>query len=179
MSGTPIRETSFSPLQRILHWLMAVCVLTMLFIGVGMVGTINPLHLTLLSIHKPLGIAILVLVLVRLIVRLRRGAPALPVDLPAPMKLAAGLSHVALYASMIAMPLLGWAMLSAGGYPVVLFPGVELPPIVPQSDSLHTLFWTAHWVIAFLFFALILLHLAAALFHAWVRRDGVFRSMAP
>jgi cytochrome b561 len=172
-------RTSFSPLQRILHWVMAVCIVTMLFIGVGMVGTIKPLHLTLISIHKPLGIAILLLVLVRLIVRLRHGAPALPADLPAPIKLAAGLSHVALYGLMIVMPLLGWAMLSAAAYPVVLFPGVHLPSIVPQSDRLHTLFWNAHQLLAFAFFALILLHLAAALFHALVRRDGVFRSMAP
>src|SRR5262249_20378960 len=65
------------------------------------------------SIHKPLGIAILVLALVRLAVRLRYGAPSLPADLPEPMKLAAQLSHYALYALMIGMPLLGWGMLSA------------------------------------------------------------------
>jgi cytochrome b561 len=172
-------RTSFSPLQRTLHWLMAVCIVAMLFIGVGMVSTIAPLHLTLISIHKPLGITILLLVILRLIVRLRYGAPALPADLPGPIKLAAGLSHVALYALMIVMPLLGWAMLSAGGYPVVLFPGVHLPSIVSQSDRLHTLFWNTHQLLAFAFFALILLHLAAALFHALIRRDGVFRSMAP
>jgi cytochrome b561 len=171
--------TRFAPLQRILHWLMAVCIVAMLFIGVAMVASITPLHLTLVSIHKPLGIAILALVVVRLITRLLYGAPPLPADLPAPIRLGAALSHVALYALMIAMPLLGWAMLSAAGYPVVLFPGVHLPPIAPQSDSLHTLFWNAHVLLAFAFFALILLHLAAALYHALVRRDGVFRAMAP
>jgi cytochrome b561 len=108
----------FSPLQRLLHWLMAICILAMLFIGVGMVSTVMPKYLTLVSIHKPLGIAILVLALVRLAVRLRYGAPPLPADLPEPMKLAAQLSHYALYALMIAMPLLGWAMLSAAAYPV-------------------------------------------------------------
>ena len=54
-----------------------------------------------------------------------------------------------------------------------------LAEIVPQSASLHTLLWNAHFYLAFLFFALILMHLAAALFHALVRRDGVFESMAP
>jgi len=72
----------FTPLQRLLHWLMAVCILAMLFIGVGMVSTVMPKYLTLVSIHKPLGIAILVLALVRLGVRLRYGAPSLPADLP-------------------------------------------------------------------------------------------------
>jgi hypothetical protein len=101
----------FTPVQRLLHWLMAVCILAMLFIGVGMVSTIMPKYLTLVSIHKPLGIAILLLALIRLAVRLRYGTPPLPADLPEPMKLAAHLSHYALYGLMIAMPLLGWGML--------------------------------------------------------------------
>jgi cytochrome b561 len=165
----------FTPLQRLLHWLMAVCILAMLFIGVGMVSTIMPKFLTLVSIHKPLGIAILVLALLRLAVRLRYGAPPLPSDLPVPMKLAAELSHYALYALMIAMPLIGWAMLSSAAYPIVLFGGVRLPP----SDSVHALLWDAHFYLAFVFFALILMHVAAALFHAFIRRDGVFNAMAP
>jgi cytochrome b561 len=168
----------FTAWQRVLHWLMAICILAMLFIGVGMVSTIKPIYLTLVSIHKPLGIAILVLALIRLALRLRYGAPPLPVDLPEPMKLAAEGSHYALYALMIAMPLLGWGMLSAAAYPVALFGGWHLPAILPQSDSLHTLLWDAHFYLAFAFFALILLQVAGALFHALVRRDGVFEAMA-
>ncbi|HYZ65036.1 MAG TPA: cytochrome b [Acetobacteraceae bacterium] len=169
----------FSPTQRFLHWLMAACIIAMLFIGVGMVSTVMPKYLTLVAIHKPLGIAILVLALIRLAVRLRNGAPPLPADLPAPMKLGAYLSHYALYALMIAMPLLGWGMLSAAAYPIILFGPVRLPPILPQSDSLHTLLWNAHYVLAFAFFATILLHVAAALYHALIRRDGVFEAMSP
>jgi len=169
----------FTPLQRALHWLMAICILSMLFIGVGMVSTIMPKYLTLVSIHKSLGIAILVLALLRLAVRLRFGAPPLPRELPEPMKLAAELSHYALYALMIGMPLIGWAMMSAANYPIIIFGGLHLPPILPQSDSLHALLWNAHYYLAFAFFALVLLHIAAALFHALIRRDGVFETMAP
>lgn len=169
----------FTPLQRLLHWVMAACILTMLFIGVGMVSTVEPKYLTLVSIHKSLGIAILVLALIRLAVRLRSGAPSLPADLPGPMKLGAYLSHYALYILMIGMPLIGWAMLSAAAYPAVVFGGVRLPAILPQSDHLHALLWSAHFYLAFAFFAVILLHIAAALFHALVRRDGVFEAMAP
>ena len=115
MIGDSLR---FTPLQRLLHWVMAMLVLAMLFIGVGMVSTVMPKYLTLVSIHKPLGIAILVLALIRLVVRLRYGTPPLPPDLPEPMKLAAYLSHYALYILMIGMPLIGWAMLSAAAYPV-------------------------------------------------------------
>jgi cytochrome b561 len=169
----------FTPLQRLLHWLLAACILAMLFIGVGMASTVAPKYLPLVAIHKSLGITILVLALIRLAVRLRSGAPPLPADLPAPMKLAAHLSHYAFYALMIGMPLIGWAMLSAAAYPIVVFGGVHLPAILPQSDGLHSILWGAHFTLAFLFFGLILLHLAAALFHAWVRRDGVFETMAP
>lgn len=167
----------FTVLQRALHWSMAVAILAMLFIGVGMVSTVAPKYLTLVSIHKPLGIAILVLALLRIAVRLRRGNPGLPADLPAPMKAAAHLSHYGLYALMIAMPLLGWGMLSAAAYPVKLAPGVWLPQILPQNDGLHTALWNAHRTLAFVFFAVILLHISAALFHLLVRRDGVFQSM--
>src|SRR5450631_1740151 len=115
-----IRERFAAP-QRLLHWLMAICILSMLFIGVGMVSTVAPKYLTLVQIHKPLGIAILVLALIRLTLRLYYGAPALPTDLPEPIKLVAMMSQYIFYALMISMPLIGWAMLSTAAYPVVLF----------------------------------------------------------
>jgi cytochrome b561 len=168
----------FAPIQRLLHWVMAVAILAMLFIGVGMVSTIRPTYLTLVSIHKPLGILILLLALIRLVVRLVKGAPPLPADMPPLMKLAAHLSHLAFYLLMIALPLLGWSMLSAADYPVVVA-GIHLPAIAPHSDALHTLFWNSHKFLALLFFFVIVVHLAAALFHGLIRRDGVFEAMAP
>ena len=169
----------FTPLQRALHWLMALLILSMLFIGVGMVSTIAPKYLSLIATHETLGVTILILALIRLGVRRRYGAPALPADMPVPMQLAAKGSHYLLYGLMIVMPLLGWTMLSAADYPVVLLGGVRLPQILPQSGRLHTLLWNAHHYLAFLFFAVILLHVAAALFHALIRRDGVFTAMSP
>jgi cytochrome b561 len=172
------RGMPFTFLQRLLHWVMAVCIVSMLFIGVGMLSTVMRKYVPLLETHKTLGITILVLALIRLAVRLRYGTPPLPADLPRSMQLGATLSHYLLYALMIGMPLIGWAMMSAGNYPIVLYGNIRLPPILPPSDALHTLLWNAHFYFAFAFFALILLHFAAALFHAWVRRDGVFASMA-
>lgn len=170
--------TRFTAMQRTLHWLMAICIVAMLFIGVGMVSTVRPDYLSLVSIHKPLGVLILVLALIRLVVRLRRGAPPLPEAMPPVMKLAAHLSHLAFYLLMIALPLLGWSMLSAADYPVLIL-GIQLPSIAPHSNELHTLLWNAHRFLALCFFALIVVHLAAALLHALIRRDGVFESMAP
>lgn len=168
---------SFSLLQRLLHWVMAICILTMLFVGVAMVRKIGPDYLSLISLHKSLGVAILVLALLRLAVRLRTGAPPLPYDLPAPMKLAAHLSHLAFYLLMIGMPLIGWAMISTAGYPIVLAGGLRLPPFLPASREMHALLWDAHYYLAMAFFALVLVHIAAALFHLLVRRDEVFKQM--
>jgi cytochrome b561 len=171
-------RTRFAVPQRLLHWLMAICILSMLFIGVGMVSTVTPKYLTLVQIHKPLGIAILVLALIRLTLRFVYGAPSLPADLPLPIKLAAEMSQYIFYALMIAMPLIGWAMLSAASYPVVLYGSVHLPPILPVSPSLHTLLWHAHYYLAFAFFAVILMHVAAIMFHKLIRNDGIFETMA-
>jgi cytochrome b561 len=171
-------QQRFSPAQRALHWLMAICILAMLFIGVGMVSTVQSDYLKLVSIHKPLGIVILVLALARLALRLRRGAPPLPLDMPPAMKLAAHLSHVVFYALMIVLPLIGWAMLSAADYPVVVA-GLHLPAIVAPDPGLHSTLWKAHQFLALSFFALILLHLAAGLFHLLVRKDGVYEAMSP
>ena len=176
MNRVPAR-TRFSGLQRGLHWLMSAAILTMLFIGVGMVSTITRAHVTLLSIHQPLGLAILVLALLRLGVRLAKGVPALPADLPPLMRLAAHVSHWLLYALMIAMPLIGWGMQSAAGNPVVVC-GLRLPALLPTDAALHATLRQAHTCLAFTLFALVLMHIAAALFHALVRRDGVFESMA-
>jgi cytochrome b561 len=173
-----VTHRRFSLLQRLLHWLMAICIVAMLFIGVRMVSTMTPSYLPLIRIHETLGMAIFVLVWIRLALRLHLGAPPLPSDLPPPIKAAAVLSQYALYGLMIVMPALGWAMLSAENYPVALYGHTILPPILPQSESVHTWLWRAHQYLAFAFFALVLMHMAAALFHALVRRDGVFQTMA-
>ena len=169
---------SFSLPSRILHWLMAVMILTMLFIGVFMASTVGPNYDRLVTLHRPLGIAILVLALVRLVNRLRSPPPALPEELPFMMKIGAKASHVLLYVLMITMPLVGWGMLSAGGYPIPLWrQSVLLPPILPHDPALWAALRSAHTVLALLLFGLVLLHVGAALFHGLIRRDGVLRSM--
>ena len=171
------RHGHFDALARLLHWGMALLIVAMLFIGVGMVASLS-LRPALVDLHRPLGVAILLLALVRLIHRWHSPPPPLPADLPRAQVLAAKASHWLLYALMLAMPLLGWAMLSAGGYPVELVGTLQLPRLVPYDSVLYTWLRGAHGVLGYALFALVLAHLAAALFHAWVRRDGVFSAMA-
>jgi cytochrome b561 len=166
----------FPVLSRVLHWLMAVLILAMLFVGVAMVSSLSDYH-RLVAIHKPIGILILVLAAIRLVNRLLNPPPPLPTGMPASLRLVAAASHWLLYSLMFAQPIVGWAMLSAAGYPIALIGTFHLPPILPHDAALYALLRPLHTVLAFALFATFLLHLAAALTHAFVFRDGVFRSM--
>jgi cytochrome b561 len=168
----------FNLLARLLHWTMAVLILTMLFVGIGMVSTVSPRYHQLLSFHKSVGSLILLLVAIRLINRLVRPPPPLPSDLPAWQKFLAIASHLILYALMFALPLVGWSMLSAGGYPIVVFGAIHLPPILAHDVAVFAVLRTIHTLLAVLLFTTFLGHLGAALFHKLIRRDDVFKSMA-
>lgn len=173
-----IREAGmFTAAARLLHWLMAALIVTMLFIGVGMAASVSQRHEWLLRIHKPLGIAILALALLRLAVRLRHPPPALPGDLPGIQKLAARASHWLLYGLMLLLPLVGWAMLSAAGDPVMLTAALRLPRICPVSPVAFAVLRHLHTWLAMLLFVTFLAHMAAALHHGLIRRDGVLSSM--
>ncbi|HEX4376046.1 MAG TPA: cytochrome b [Steroidobacteraceae bacterium] len=172
----PISERFALP-ARVLHWLMALLILAMLLIGAGMVSTVSARYPQLLSWHRPIGLAILVLALLRIIVRLTHRTPPLPSDLPALQVAVAKGSHYVLYLLMIGVPLIGWAMQSAGGYPVTVWTGFVLFPILPHDVAVYGWLRQAHGLLAYAFLLIILGHLGAALFHGLVRRDGVFRSM--
>ena len=131
MTRPPIHDR-FTPLQRALHWLMAICILAMLFIGVGMVSTVRPDYLTLVSIPQAAGHRDSGAGADSPRCRLRDRRAAVAGSMPEPMKLAAHLSHLAFYLLMIGLPLIGWGMLSAADYPVVVA-GHLLPPILPHS----------------------------------------------
>ena len=172
-------QTQFTVFSRLLHWLMAVLVLTMLFIGVGMASSVSERYALLVSIHKPIGIAILILVAICLVNRLLNPPPPLPAHMPLWQKLAAKASHWVLYALMFAMPLIGWGMLSAARYPIVLFGSLDLPPFLPHDAMLAAELRHLHTYLAYLLFATFLAHLGAALLHGLIHRDGVFTSMMP
>ncbi len=167
---------TFAWTSRALHWLMAACVLTMLFVGAGMVVSMSCYHF-LLSVHRPLGIAILVLVIIRFINRQLKSPPPWLDTMSAPERVIATWSERLLYALMFAMPLVGWGMLSAARYPIELTSALHLPPILPHSVQLYTVLRKAHTVLAYLLFVTFLAHLGGVLFHSLVVRDGLLRRM--
>lgn len=169
-------KEQFHIVIRLLHWLMALAIFTMLFVGAGMVSSVANRD-WLYDLHKPLGMTILVLAILRLVVRLSTRTPPLPSDMPLFMQLVAKFSHVLLYGLMLALPMIGWLMLSAGGYPVTLGGGIELPALVAKSNSLYAVLRPLHTLLAYSLLLLVLGHMAAALFHGLIRRDGVLRSI--
>lgn len=162
---------------RLLHWAMAALLLSQVGLGVSMVDRWQAWTTPAIQLHKAFGVLALLLVLLRLGNRLRFRAPPLPRDIPAAQRAIARASHWALYALMIALPLTGWAMQGAAGLPVRIG-GVLLPALVGPDLARYGLLRELHAWLAYGLLALVLLHAAAALHHAWVRRDEVFSHMA-
>src|ERR1700678_2051841 len=171
-------QIRFTVGSRLLHWLMAAMVLAILFIGAGMAATESGRYHLLLAIHRPLGIAILILAVIRLVNRLFNPPPPLPDTVPPWQRMAATGSHCVLYALLFILPLVGWGMLSAARYPIVLYGPLHLPPLLPHDLALYARLRALHTVLAYLLFATFLAHLGAAMLHGLIRRDGVFGSMA-
>jgi cytochrome b561 len=148
----------------------------MLLIGMAMVGSLADYH-WLVSIHRPLGIVILVLVIIRFVNRQLKPPPPFLMTMSALERLVATASERLLYTLMFALPLVGWGMLSAARYPVGLGT-FTLPPILPENLSLFTVLRKLHTVLAYLLAFTFLAHLSAVLYHGLVLRDGLLRRMA-
>jgi cytochrome b561 len=167
----------FAIQSRILHWLMAVMLLAMLFIGVSMVASLANYH-RLVAIHRPLGILILSLAIIRLINRKLTTLPPFPPTMSDRERRISTATEKLLYTLMIAMPLIGWGMLSAGHYPIVMFGPVHLPPILPANPLLYAVLRGAHTVLAYALFLTFLWHLGTVLFHTLIVRDRLLNRMA-
>jgi len=168
----------FSGSIRFFHWLVAAIVLTMLGIGVAMIASLANYH-RLISIHRPLGILLLILVAIRLVNRLLHGGPDLPITMSDQEKFLARSSEVLLYVLLLAIPLVGWGMLSAARFPIAMFGSVHLFPILPHNVLLYAILRKTHTVLAYLLFFAFIAHFGAVLFHSLVLRDGLFNRMAP
>src|SRR3954462_15518430 len=107
-------------LTRVLHWLTAILVFTMLMIGFVMVNSLDD-YARLVMVHKSLGVVILVVMLVRIVNRFTHRAPAIPATVGSIERKLVVATDLSLYALLGAQPLVGWAMVSASGRPIVVF----------------------------------------------------------
>ena len=166
--------------QRWLHWILAALILPMIVAGLVMVqsGLPRGLQNALFIGHKNIGTLVLILVVLRLALRLRRGAPALPDAMPALQRRLAEVSHATLYALMLLLPLSGYIRVRAGGFPIEALDRLGLPTLVPRSDTLAMAAKTVHEYGGYALMALLLAHIGAAVHHG-LRRDGLWARIWP
>jgi cytochrome b561 len=171
-------QRQFTALMRFFHWLTAAMVLTMLGVGVAMVASLADYH-RLVSLHRPLGILILIVVVIRFVNRRYSTLPPFPATMSPRERSVASASELLLYALLFVQPLVGWGMLSAARYPIVLYGSLHLFPILPHGAMLYSVLRKTHTVLAYLLFLTFIAHFGAVLFHTFVVRDGTFDRMAP
>lgn len=161
---------------RILHWLTAIGVFAALFIGFVMVNSLGG-YGALLGAHVTLGVSILVIVVIRAANRFTHRTPRLPDTVGSVEHLLVVGSEIGLYALLLAQPLVGWAMVSAAGRPVVVFGSLPLPRIAPFDADLFFLLRQTHSVLAYLLVAAIAAHVSAVLLHTLTLRDRMLSRM--
>ena len=162
-----------------LHWLLALAIIGAFSVGFYMSDLpFSPGRLKLYNYHKWAGVTVLALSALRLLWRLSHRPPA---DLPMPVWQAkvARLTHFLLYALFFAVPLAGWAYSSAAGFPIVWFGVLPLPDFVPKDKALAETLKELHGLLAYGLAALVLVHIAGALKHRLIDKDGLLLRMLP
>jgi len=177
LRNTPRR---WGAIAQLLHWLIVLFIVAQFTLATLFEQLpAGAKKLTLLSRHKSIGITILVLALVRLAWRWSNPTPTLPDTLKPYERTLARLTHALLYVLLFAVPLSGWLMSSARGFPVSWFGFLQLPDLVPKNKVLYEALVTTHGILAWTLGIVATVHLVAALKHHFVLKDDVLRRMLP
>lgn len=173
-------NSRYGTLSITLHWLMFILM-------VAVYATIELRELfpkgsdpreAMKALHFMLGLTLLLLLTIRIYARVASPAPVISPALPAGQDRTAKLGHLVLYIFMIAMPVLGWAVLSAAAKPIPFF-GFELPPLIAENKELAKSLKEIHETVGELGYYLIAIHVLAALYHHHIRKDDTLTRMLP
>lgn len=166
----------YDGVARLVHWLVVVLIAAQFVIGWTMPDVHKGTQPTgLIAWHLGVGAVLVAVMTVRIIWRVTHRPPP---DTLAPMLRAISkITHLLLYAALIVVPLLGWANASSRGWAVRLLGVVSYPKLTPVGSSLGHEMGDVHGVLAWVLFALIFMHVAAALFHRFVLKDQVLQRM--
>ncbi|HEX4675380.1 MAG TPA: cytochrome b [Steroidobacteraceae bacterium] len=184
-----IRNTTvrWGHVSQFLHWLIVVLLIVQVTVA-SMAEDLPPVKkIGPLAWHKSIGITIMALAVLRLLWRWANPTPLLPGTLKPYERVLASFTHATLYILLFAMPLSGWMMSSARGFPVAwfgFFPkswfgSVQLPDLVPKNKSLYDVMLTTHQTLQWALYTVVFLHVAAALKHHFLLKDDVLRRMLP
>ena len=161
----------------LLHWLSAGMIL-IAFVLAWTHEAIDEksIEILVMNVHRQAGLLALMLLVPRVIARHLASEPSLA---PTWHEKLAIVSHIALYGLLLAMPILGWAMTNAQGHEVSLFQLLQLPNLIGANPEAADDLQDWHALLAKCLLGLISLHFSAALWHHFIRRDGVLASMWP
>ena len=174
-----IELARYSLSHRILHWVMALAILSSIPIGIVM-GRVAPSQMqnNLYDLHKSLGVLVLALALLRVFMKKTQGVPAPASGLPLwQVKLSTSVHH-ALYMLMIVVPALGFVANSYYGAAIPFFCLFSIPTFTPHNEAIAGTIFTFHVYLAILFGILLVLHIGGALYHRYIRKDDVFHRMS-
>lgn len=167
-------------ISQLLHWAIAVLILVMAYLGLTMGDLPNgPGKIQTYALHKSIGITILALVALRVLWRLYAGAPHPVPGSPHWQQRIAALTHAAIYLLLFAIPISGWVLNSAAGFPLQWFHLFNLPRIVGESHDLHELAEEAHEIMFWILVLLVVAHAGAAFYHHLFQRDATLARMLP
>ncbi len=176
-SNPPVR---YGAVAQLLHWLVAALILSVFAVGFYMVDLrMSPTKLKLFSYHKWIGVTIFAFAVLRLAWRFYRPPPPLPLGMPRWQLLASTITHHLLYLLIFAVPLSGWLMSSAKGFQTVYFAVLPIPDLIGKNADLGKTLETVHWALNKLLLLTVTVHIAAALKHHFIDRDGVLLRMLP
>jgi cytochrome b561 len=168
------------PMTIAMHWGTVVCLVVAVF-AIMLREYIGDKHWRqlLMSVHLQLGLIVMLGVGVRLFIRLRHGLANHTHNLPTLMRLAAFSVQLALYAMLVALPLLGWASINGHNLSVRFLGLLSLPALTGEDSEWADQLSDYHLLGAWLLFGLVMLHAGAAFFHHFIRRDTVLWAMLP
>jgi cytochrome b561 len=177
-----IRNTTvrWGAAAQLLHWLIVALIIVQ--VTLGSIADDLPLgmkKLAVLARHKSVGITILGLAVLRLLWRWMNPTPALPDTLKPYERVLANITHAGLYILLFALPLTGWMMSSARGFPVSWFGFIQLPDLVPKNKTVYDAMLETHETLVWVLYVIVALHVLAALKHHFMLKDNVLRRMLP
>lgn len=178
----PLKNTpdEWGSVSKLLHWLIVLLIVAMAWIGLRMGGMPNgPDKIATYAMHKSIGLSILALAVLRLLWRVYAGSPVPVAGTPRLQERLAALVHWVLYALLLAMPLSGWLLNSAAGFPLQWFGLFNLPALTGRDPGLRDLAGQIHELLFWIIVLVVLAHAGAAVYHHRVMRDATLARMFP
>lgn len=171
-------ENSYGSIAKILHWVIGLFIICLIAVGFIM-SSMDPApeKFELYGMHKAFGVIVLCLVAIRILWRITNATVQATEGVPPILQLAAKAGHLLLYIFMLVMPISGVLMSRFGGYPISVFEIFTIPAASEKSPELAKLFHATHGYAAWGFVILITVHILAALYHHFIRKDDTLVRM--